>query len=89
VKYYDKEKRCIICRFQGVDLHHLQSRGSGGPDESWNLMELCHRHHVMCHNKGLTTFSFAKGHEAVIRWLTRNNWVYSEYLGKWKHEKEV
>lgn len=27
-------------------LAHIISRGAGGPDETWNILHLCHKHHI-------------------------------------------
>jgi len=48
------------CRFEGCDMpaawtdaHHIQHWIDGGPDELWNLVLLCRRHHRMVHEGGL------------------------------------
>ena len=30
---------------QGLDVHHIQTKGSGGDDDLMNLICLCRRHH--------------------------------------------
>jgi hypothetical protein len=40
-----------FCR-DPMDCAHIRSRGSGGPDEPWNLVSLCRHHHAMQHSQG-------------------------------------
>jgi hypothetical protein len=42
---------------------HIRSWGSGGPDEPWNIIPLCERHHLALfpdswHRLGVSTFLF-------------------------------
>lgn len=37
---------CCICAMRPVDPCHIKTRGSGGPDEHWNLVALCRKHHT-------------------------------------------
>lgn len=44
-------QRCMVggdC-FGGLDVHHIQSRGSGGGDTKENLILLCRKHHAFAH----------------------------------------
>jgi hypothetical protein len=56
----DRDGYCIAGRelreqcLQGIDVHHIHSRGSGGGDIKENLICLCRKHHNMAHN-GLIT----------------------------------
>jgi 5-methylcytosine-specific restriction endonuclease McrA len=43
------------------DAHHIKSRGSGGHDETHNLVALCRSCHQNLHRIGLN--SFAEKHE--------------------------
>jgi hypothetical protein len=46
-------KPCVCCGDQLTTVaHHIKSKGSGGPDEKWNLIPLCHEHHTEIHKKG-------------------------------------
>ena len=38
------------CSDEGVDPHHIDSRGSGGNDERSNIIRLCRYHHNLFHN---------------------------------------
>jgi hypothetical protein len=37
---------------QWCDAHHLRHWVKGGPTDLWNLVLLCRRHHVLCHEGG-------------------------------------
>ena len=45
LKVYRKA-RCCICGLRRCDPAHIKTRGSGGPDEHWNLIALCRAHHT-------------------------------------------
>jgi len=45
-------KLCVACGEAGTDLHHVKTRGSGGPDEDWNLVRLCRNCHTELHHRG-------------------------------------
>lgn len=51
-----RERPCIVCEYSPCDPHHIKSKGSGGPDLEWNLLTLCHKHHVEIHQLGLRKF---------------------------------
>lgn len=42
------------CRWCGTELnlqvHHINYRSQGGPDEDWNLITLCDEHHRLAHS---------------------------------------
>ncbi len=38
----------------GVDAHHIQTVGSGGPDDLKNLICLCRKHHQEAHAHKIT-----------------------------------
>lgn len=81
-----REIPCLICReTRGTVAHHVKSKGSGGPDEKWNLAPLCQFHHTEIHKIGRTTF--ANKYQAFNLWLINNGWEHSEYLGKWEYHK--
>lgn len=43
------------CKFQGcktrtrLTIHHIVHRSHGGPDEGWNVVTLCRKHHRLVH----------------------------------------
>jgi len=56
------------------DPAHVRSRGAGGPDEAWNVMPLCRRHHTEQHKIGWCTF--AAKYFGVQVWLGANGWYF-------------
>ena len=82
MKYKNKDKTCIVCNRQGVDLHHVKTRGSGGSDEEFNLMPLCRWHHSQIHTEGLNKLSMKY---RVRNWLEDNDYVYDAYIARWIH----
>lgn len=46
-----KQLRCCICGmrpgslYNPIDPSHIKTRGSGGPDEKWNVVPHCRLHH--------------------------------------------
>ena len=57
--YRRNNPHCELCRLElniipATEVHHIWSRGRGGSDLDWNIIHLCHRHHVECteHVKG-------------------------------------
>ena len=41
-----RSESCWVCGRQGADASHIKTRGSGGPDEFWNVVAKCRTHHV-------------------------------------------
>lgn len=42
-----KAMPCIVCGSRlMVDPSHIKTRGSGGPDEPWNVVAKCRKHHT-------------------------------------------
>lgn len=41
-----RKARCCLCGCRPCDPAHIKTRGSGGPDEHWNLIALCREHHT-------------------------------------------
>jgi hypothetical protein len=41
---------CQICGHPGDDVHHIVSRGAGGPDHIYNLIYLCRQCHKEIHD---------------------------------------
>ena len=76
---------CIVCT-RPSDPAHIKSKGSGGPDSSWNLAALCRVHHTEQHAIGWVTFARkyirvqidlkAKG------WVIENGRLWNEALAK-------
>jgi hypothetical protein len=47
-----KTRPCFVCRYRPTDPCHIISRGSGGPDEPYNVISLCRKHHQLHHSLG-------------------------------------
>ncbi len=78
---------CLVCGCES-EKHHIKTRGAGGDDSEYNLMDLCRIHHTEVHSLGLTTF--ANKYEQVNKWLLKYNWEFNEFLNKWRRaEKEI
>ena len=45
--HFEKGGPCRLCGDRPYELHHLLSRARGGPDQAWNLVPLCNRHHSL------------------------------------------
>ena len=45
-------KLCIVCYNIGTDKHHIKTRGAGGTDDGFNLVNLCRTHHQQIHVLG-------------------------------------
>ena len=66
-----KELTCYICGYHIVDVHHLNSKGSGGDDIENNLITLCRKHHSELHQIGLKKFSWK--YPRIKEFLTKMN----------------
>ena len=86
-KYTDPDGECLICGYVGVDIHHVKTRGAGGPDEAWNMVKLCHGHHQQLHTMGDKKFS--EKHGVYREWLTKNRWKVNPITNKWYREYEA
>ena len=80
-----KSMKCLVCNASEVDVAHIKTKGSGGPDEEWNLMPLCRRHHSEQHQIGIITFS--QKYIAVASYLYDNGWFISNF--KLMNERQV
>ena len=68
-----KKQPCVACgTTQNVDPCHIQSRGAGGPDEHWNVLPMCRRHHSMQHQIGWIRFGII--YPTVRRALEMRGW---------------
>lgn len=82
---YKSDEPCLACnesRDGYVCYHHMVTRKNLGPDERWNLIPLCSKHHVLgIHQKGTTYY--AENFPKVKEWLMFNGWEYVPFLKKW------
>lgn len=55
--------RCKFCGKAGdLEIHHVNYRSQGGPDEAWNLILLCGAHHQLMHTS-------KKKWQPLCRWV--------------------
>lgn len=47
---------CILCGSTPADSCHIRSKGSGGPEEAWNIVRMCRNHHQEQHRIGWPQF---------------------------------
>lgn len=78
-----EQLKCIVC-LKPAEHHHVKSRGSGGGDESSNLMPLCRTHHTEIH---WSRNKFVEKYRKVCEWLLDRGWELDEFSGKWFHRK--
>lgn len=58
---------CTACRVEPCgEAHHVTTRGAGGGDEFWNVMPLCHGHHMEWH---LNPGKMIRRYAGVFYWL--------------------
>lgn len=76
-------ERCCICNAFPVDASHIKSRGSGGPDEEFNVVAHCRNHHVEWHQMGPSRF--LKKYPSFALKLKLMGWDISE--GRLTHPK--
>lgn len=80
-----RTKLCFACGVEGPnEAHHIQTRGSGGGDDWWNVIPLCQDHHTMgpkaWHNIGAISFLDEFPHvEDILRqwgWRIEKDKIY-------------
>lgn len=71
-----KERGCIICGREEVDVCHVKTRASGGGDHLYNMFAACRRHHSEQHTFGLKKFS--DKYFMFFAWLSNNGWYFDE-----------
>lgn len=47
---------CTICGKSPVDVAHIRSKGSGGPNKAFNYLPLCRTHHALQHTMPWSKF---------------------------------
>lgn len=72
---------CIAGRYlrngctEGVDVHHIKTRGSGGDDVRENMICLCRKHHEDAHWGRITK-------DQLKKWLEeRYGYEYQDWAG--------
>ena len=85
-----KEGKCLLhnldCHYVNgkVDLDHFKTRGSGGGNETWNLMPLCRYHHQERHRK--QRIDMYRKYWQYKDWCDFNGWEYCPVLLKWSRK---
>ena len=74
---------CEVCgTFEMICVHHLKSRGSGGPDKLDNLMALCFNHHEEIH-RSLVKFVEKYPHTETV--LRKKGWDFNLIDKAWRN----
>jgi hypothetical protein len=79
-----RKLKCVVClepkNNKGLEdtcAHHIKSKGSGGPDETFNLMPLCSAHHEEIHKVG--TYLFCKKYSlTAMKLLHSLGWSFDD-----------
>lgn len=70
----------MVCGVTPTDLHHIKTRGSGGSDDLFNLINLCRYHHQQVHSYGMV--KFINNHKHIMGILHSKGWEIQNVLGK-------
>lgn len=74
---------CCVCGVSPCDPSHIKTRGSGGPDEPWNILPKCRTHHREWGQWGWK--KFLKAYPIV--WMRMKFMGWKEIEGKLWHPK--
>lgn len=87
MKNYKTDLPCTACGAEFVDrcFHHVSHRSNLGPNEPWNMMPLCRRHHTDIHMLG--KLNMGERFPKVKQWFLDNGWFLDESSRRWKHAK--
>ena len=88
---HPQDGQCQACHFWGHrDRCHILSKGSGGPDDDWNILLMCRDCHQTQHQIGILTFLDKHAHLWTILedrgfelWLVGDS---RKLINKKKHE---
>ncbi len=84
LKSYQSMPCCICGTSYQVSAHHIKTKGAGGDDSEWNLIPICHSHHVGIHQLGLNQFINRYYRLRII--LNKKGWKFDSYGNKWRYE---
>lgn len=71
-----RSEPCCVCGARAnVDASHIKTRGSGGPDELWNVVAHCRLHHIEWGQLGWSKFFKKYPHFAML--LRNLGWNWS------------
>ena len=65
---------CKVCFETPSEPCHIKSRGSGGPEEHWNLIALCRKCHRTQHDLGW--WRFCQRHSHLLCELKYRGWEF-------------
>lgn len=75
IEFY-RNRRCDICAAKPPsDPAHIKTRGSGGPDDHWNLMSLCRIHHTEQGKIGF--WKMCQKYPFFHQFLAGKGWVFN------------
>ena len=86
-EFENKARHCSVgqCSNRDVDSHHIKSRGSGGSDDVFNLLDLCRTHHTEIHQIG--NYKFCKKYPEVYYKFKEKGYALVERFGVIKLER--
>jgi hypothetical protein len=85
-KYTPPDLYCIVTG-KPAEYHHIKTRGSGGPDEEWNMIPISREIHTLWGNKGN---SYMCQHFPQIKsWMVRRGWRCCPVLHKWVYDPNL
>lgn len=79
-------RECIVCGDPSSTAAHIQSKGSGGGDEEWNLLALCFEHHRFQHDFGW--HDFVTAFPQVLSVLNDKGWILVEEFGRFRLRRQ-
>lgn len=71
---------CCDIEFALLDVHHVKSRGAGGSDEPFNLINLCRKCHTGIHSKGY--YYMCSNFPTLLIELNKRGWTMQKILGR-------
>lgn len=70
-----REMPCVVCGIEGPsDPSHIQTRGSGGHDQDFNVFPKCRAHHQEWHQIGW--YRFLGKYPDFLDVLLENGWEF-------------
>lgn len=72
-----RKKVCVVCGGRPSDPSHVRSKGSGGPDEDWNVIPHCRSCHMVWHRVG--PWVFCQKHPRFKSHLETLGWYWDGF----------
>lgn len=77
------KSECVCCKkFGPVDSCHIKSRGSGGPNEGFNLLSMCRSCHRLQHT--VSWSGLLKRYPHMTQTLKSRGWSIEIVMGRFK-----